>query len=61
MPRGTSHHSHGGLCYRDYLHPVSSTNNDLQVMSGPRPYYERRDGVDPTDTCGDLPRARPPS
>jgi len=45
---------HGGMCYRDYLHPVSSTNKDLQVMSGHGPYYNAEIGVVPTDTCGDI-------
>jgi len=48
----------GSTCYRDFLHPVSTTNNDLNVMGGHGPYFNGEIGVTPTDTCGDIQGSR---
>src|SRR3989442_7192993 len=46
--------ANGGVCFRDFLHPVSSTNTDLQLLDGNGPYYNGEIGVTPTDTCADI-------
>src|SRR5437762_8353111 len=46
--------ANGGACFRDYLHPVSATNGDLQLLDGNGPYYNGEIGVTPTDTCADI-------
>jgi len=44
----------GGKCYNDYLHPVSSTNSDLNLSGGSGPFYNGEISEDPGDTCGDI-------
>ncbi len=46
--------ANGGVCFRDYLHPVSTTNGDLQLLDGNGPYFNAEIGITPTDTCADI-------
>src|SRR5262249_35588996 len=45
---------HGGTCLRDFLHPVSATNGDLQLTDGDGPYFNAEIGASPPDACGDI-------
>src|SRR5438552_13683845 len=46
--------ANGGVCFRDFLHPVSTTNGDLQLLDGNGPYFNAEIGITPTDTCADI-------
>ncbi|TMA95809.1 MAG: hypothetical protein E6J70_16495, partial [Deltaproteobacteria bacterium] len=46
--------ANGGVCFRDFLHPVSATNTDLQLLDGNGPYFNGEIGITPTDTCADI-------
>src|SRR5437867_803931 len=46
--------ANGGVCFRDFLHPVSATNGDLQLLDGNGPYFNGEIGITPTDTCADI-------
>ncbi len=43
----------GGVCYNDFLHPVSLTNLDLDLGGGYGPFYNGEIEEDPADSCGD--------
>ena len=51
----------GGVCYTDFLHPVSVDNTDLDLIGGAGPYYNGELGTDPTDYCGDIQSGAPVS
>lgn len=42
----------GSSCFRDYLHPVSSTNGDLDLSGGFGPFHNGE--MEREDTCGDI-------
>jgi hypothetical protein len=42
----------GSTCFRDYVHPVSSTNGDLDLSGGFGPFYNGE--LTREDTCGDI-------
>ncbi len=44
----------GSACFRDYLHPVSTTNEDLDLNRGTGPFYNGE--LARADTCGDIQR-----
>jgi hypothetical protein len=44
----------GAVCYRDYLHPVSADNSDLNLIEGYGPFYNGERRATPVDTCGDI-------
>ncbi len=44
----------GAVCYRDYLHPVSADNSDLDLTGGYGPFFNGEISASPTDTCGDI-------
>ncbi len=44
----------GNVCYRDYLHPVSATNLDVNLAGGYGPFYNGELTMT-TDVCGDVP------
>ena len=51
---GSDPNSLGGSCYNDYLHPISTTNSDLNLSGGFGPFYNGEIDQDLGDTCGDL-------
>ena len=44
----------GGLCYSDFLHPVSADNTDIDLASGSGPFFNGEITQDPADQCGDI-------
>jgi uncharacterized repeat protein (TIGR01451 family) len=44
----------GSTCFRDYLHPVSADNTDLNLTGGAGPFWNGEISQDPADTCGDV-------
>lgn len=49
----------GSICYRDFLNPVSTSNNDVNLTSGSGPYYNGEisgngNSVRRDDDCGDV-------
>jgi uncharacterized repeat protein (TIGR01451 family) len=42
----------GTTCFRDYLHPVSEDNADLDLLGGLGPFFNAE--IDLPDTCGDM-------
>ena len=52
---GGNAQDHGNLCYRDYLHPLSTDNSDLDLAHGAGPFFngEMADLAN-GDVCGDV-------
>ena len=51
---GGDPNSTGGICYSDFLNPVSANNGDLDLSGGTGPFYNGEITEDPADSCGDI-------
>ncbi len=51
---GGNAQDNGTTCYRDYLHPVSTTNADVNLSGGAGPYFNGELTMT-NDICGDVP------